>query len=52
MKIIEAKMGSWNRAAVRRELEPRSRGIAIVRSHYLVTTSEDIAGWKSLGVIL
>jgi hypothetical protein len=33
--------GSWKGAAVQRVLVPRSRIIAIVRSHYQATTSED-----------
>jgi hypothetical protein len=39
-------------AAVQRELEPRSRGLAIVRSRYQATISEDTAGWKILSLIL
>jgi hypothetical protein len=35
-------------AAVQRGLEPGSRGIAIVRSWYQETSSEDIAGWERL----
>jgi hypothetical protein len=34
----------------RRGLEPRSKGIAIVRSRYQATTSEDTAGWRKLSV--
>jgi hypothetical protein len=37
-------------ATVQRGLEPGSRGIAIVRSRYQATTSEDTAGWKRLSV--
>jgi hypothetical protein len=33
-------------AAIRRGLEPGSREIAIVRSRYQATTSEETAGWK------
>jgi hypothetical protein len=37
---------SWKGAAIHRELEHESRGIAIVRSRYLATISENTAGWK------
>jgi hypothetical protein len=33
------KRGSWKEAAVQTELEPGSRGIAIVRSRYQETSS-------------
>jgi hypothetical protein len=42
------KRGSWKEDAVQRGLEPGSRGLAIVRSLYQATTSEDTAGWKRL----
>jgi hypothetical protein len=48
MRTIEARIGSWKRAAVQRELDPGSRGIAIVRSHYQETSSENIADWESV----
>jgi hypothetical protein len=37
---------SWKRAAVQRGLGAGSRGLVIIISRYLATTSEDIAGWK------
>jgi hypothetical protein len=43
-----ARIQSWKGAAILRELEPRSRGIAIVRSQYPATTSEDSVGRKRL----
>jgi hypothetical protein len=46
------KKVSWKGATVQRGLEPRSRGLAIVRSRYQATTSEDTAGWKTVSVIL
>jgi hypothetical protein len=46
----EKKRGSWNEDAVQIGLESRSRGIAIVKSRYQTSTSEDIAGWKTLSV--
>jgi hypothetical protein len=45
------KRRSWKGAAVQRGLEPGSRGIAIVRSRYQETSSEDTEGWKRLSVI-
>jgi hypothetical protein len=36
----------WKGAAVQRGLEHGSRGIAIVRNRYRVTTSEDTACWN------
>jgi hypothetical protein len=46
-KTIEAGMGSWKGAAVHGGLEHGSRGIAIVRSRYQETYSEDTAGWEN-----
>jgi hypothetical protein len=37
-------------AAIQRETEPESRGIAIVRIGYEATTSEETVGWKRLSV--
>jgi hypothetical protein len=52
MRTIEARIGSWKGVAVQRGFESGSRGIAIVRSRYQETSSEDAAGWERLGVIL
>jgi hypothetical protein len=41
---------SWKRAAIRRVLEPESRGIAIVKRRYQAMTCEDVAGWKRLSM--
>jgi hypothetical protein len=41
-----ARVVSWKGAAIQRGLEHGSTGIAIVRSRYQATTSEDTAGWK------
>jgi hypothetical protein len=42
------KRDSLKGAAIQRGLEHGSRGIAIVRSRYQATASEDTAGWKRL----
>jgi hypothetical protein len=52
MRTIEARICSWKGVAVQRGLEPGSKEIAIVRSRYQETSSEDTAGWKRLGVNL
>jgi hypothetical protein len=43
---------NWKGAAVQRGLEPGRRGIAIVRSRYQATTSQDTVGWRTLDVKL
>jgi hypothetical protein len=43
---LEQETRSWKGAAVQTGLEPGSRGIAIVRSRYQATTSEDTVAWK------
>jgi hypothetical protein len=43
-------IGSWERAAVQRGPELRSRGIVIARSRYQATTIADTAGLKRLSV--
>jgi hypothetical protein len=52
MKTAGARTLFWKGAAAHRGLEPESRGIAIVRSRYEATSSEDTVGWKRLNVIL
>jgi hypothetical protein len=47
---VVRKVGGWKGAATQIVLEPGSRGIAIARSRYQATTSEDTADWKSLSV--
>jgi hypothetical protein len=42
--------GSWKGAEVQKEIEPRSRGLVIVRSRYQATIGEDTVGWKGLSV--
>jgi hypothetical protein len=37
-------------AIIQRGPELGSRGIAVVRSHYQATTSEDTAGWKRVSM--
>jgi hypothetical protein len=44
------KRGSWKGVAVQRGLEPGSRELAIVRSRYQTTSSEDTASWKTCKV--
>jgi hypothetical protein len=51
-ELIEVRKRSWKGAAVQRGLDPGSRKIATVRNRYLATTSDDIAAWKCLSVIL
>jgi hypothetical protein len=46
MRTIEARKFIWKVAAIQRRLDPRNRGIAIVRNRYQETSSEDTAGWK------
>jgi hypothetical protein len=46
MRLVKKK-GSWKVAANQRQLEPGSRGIAIVRSRCQATTSEGTANWIS-----
>jgi hypothetical protein len=46
------KRDSWKGAAIQTGLEPGSTRLAIVRSRYQATISEDTAVWKRLGVIL
>jgi hypothetical protein len=46
------KRDSLKGATVQRGLEPGSRGLAIVRSHYWATTSKDTVGLKRLSMIL
>jgi hypothetical protein len=46
------KRGSWKGAAVQRGFEPESRELAIIRSRYQATISEETAGWKRLNMIL
>jgi hypothetical protein len=43
---LKQEYSSWKGTAVQMGLEPRCRGIAIVRSRFQATTSEDSAGWK------
>jgi hypothetical protein len=43
---------SWKGAAVRKGIEPGSRGIAVVRSRHQATTIEDTAVWKNLARVL
>jgi hypothetical protein len=50
MRTTGARIGTWKGATIQRGLEPRSRGLAIVRSHYQETSSEDTAGWKRLSM--
>jgi hypothetical protein len=45
-ELVGCNRGSWKGAAVQRGLEPGSRGLAVIRSRYQATTSEDTAGWK------
>jgi hypothetical protein len=45
------KSVSWKGAVVQRGLELGSRGVAIVRSCYQETSSEDSAGWERFSVI-
>jgi hypothetical protein len=52
MKKTATVKYSWKGVAVQRGLEPGSRGIAIVRSRYQATTSEDTVGWRRLDVKL
>jgi hypothetical protein len=41
---------SWKGSAIQGGLQPGGRGIAIVKSRYQATTSEDTVGWKRLSV--
>jgi hypothetical protein len=50
LTVIWRNESSWKGAAVQRGLKHGSREIAIVRSRYQATTSEDTAGWKRLSV--
>jgi hypothetical protein len=50
-RTIEARILSWKGAAVQRGLEPGSTEIAIVRSSYQETSSEDNAGWERLSMV-
>jgi hypothetical protein len=54
VRVSVKKSGSWKGAGVQRGLERGSRGLAIVRSRYQETTSEDTAVGKDLyyGVII
>jgi hypothetical protein len=45
-------MFSWKGASIQRGLEPGSRRIAIVRSRYQATSSEDTDDLKIFSVIL
>jgi hypothetical protein len=45
-RTARARILNWKGVAVQRGLEPGSRGVTIVRSHYQATTSEDTAVWK------
>lgn len=49
-RTIEARKDSWEGAGVQRRTEHGSRGMAITRSHYQITTIEDTAGWERLSV--
>jgi hypothetical protein len=49
-RTTEARINIWKGAAIQRGSEHESKIIAIVRSRYQATTSEDTAGWKSLSV--
>jgi hypothetical protein len=42
---------NWSKGTtLQRGLEPRSRGVAVIRRHYQETSSEDTAGWKRLSM--
>jgi hypothetical protein len=45
------KLANWKGAAIQREFEQGSRGLAIVRSRFQAITSKDTAGWKKIRVI-
>jgi hypothetical protein len=47
---LKQEIFSWKGAADHRGLEPGSREIAIIRSLYQETSSEDTAGWKRLRI--
>jgi hypothetical protein len=47
---VKKRIHSWMGATVTRALEPGSRRLAIVRSRYQATTSEDTARYKRLKV--
>jgi hypothetical protein len=49
-ELVRCNRGSWKGSAVQSGLEPESRSLAVVRSRYQATTSEDIAGLKRLSV--
>jgi hypothetical protein len=52
IRTTEARIYIWKGPAFQRGLEPESRGIAIVRSRYQATTSEDTAAGKDLACAL
>jgi phosphoserine aminotransferase len=49
---LKQEQFGWKGAAVQKGLGPEGRGLAIVRSRYQATNSEDTADCKRLNVIL
>jgi hypothetical protein len=47
-RILPRKEFGWKGADLQRGLEHVSRGIAIIRSRYQETSSEDTESWKNL----